>query len=80
MNSDASVEDKRQFLADFRLPFKIDPYVVEERVEKVWGETAVFGGLVRPAGPRTAAINSECYAWHMCGPIATDDGRSRTRK
>lgn len=47
VNSDATVENKQQFLADFNLPgFKIDPYVVEQPVEKVWGNAAVIGGLV----------------------------------
>jgi ketosteroid isomerase-like protein len=47
VNSNASVEDKRQYLADFNLPgFKIDPYVVEQPVQKVWGDAAVLGGLV----------------------------------
>jgi ketosteroid isomerase-like protein len=48
VNSNASVENKQQFLADFNLPgFKIDPYVVEQPVQKVWKNTAVIGGLVR---------------------------------
>ena len=48
VNSNATVENKQQFLADFRLQgFKIDPYVVEQRVEKVWGDAAVLAGLVR---------------------------------
>ncbi len=48
VNSNATVENKQQFLADFSLPgFKIDPYVVEQPVEKVWGDAAVLGGLVR---------------------------------
>lgn len=47
VNSNASVEDKRQFLADFHLPgFKIEPYVIEQPVRKVWGDGAVIGGLV----------------------------------
>jgi ketosteroid isomerase-like protein len=47
VNSDSSVENKREFLADFHLPgFKIDPYVIEQRVAKVWGDGAVVGGLV----------------------------------
>ena len=34
-------------VADFSLPgFKIDPYVVEQPVEKIWGNAAVIGGLV----------------------------------
>jgi ketosteroid isomerase-like protein len=47
VNSNATVENKQQFLADFNLPgFKIDPYVVEQPVEKVWSNAAVLGGLV----------------------------------
>lgn len=47
VNSNASVENKSQYLADFYLPgFKIEPYVMEQRVEKVWGDAAVVAGLV----------------------------------
>jgi len=47
VNSNASVENKQQFLADFNLPgFKIDPYVIEQPVQKVWSDGAVIGGLV----------------------------------
>jgi ketosteroid isomerase-like protein len=47
VNSNASVENKQQFLADFNLPgFKIDPYVLQERIQKVWGDGAVIGGLL----------------------------------
>lgn len=47
VNSNASVEDKRQFLADFHLPgFKIEPYTIEQPVRKVWGDGAVIGGLL----------------------------------
>jgi len=47
VNSDASVENKQQFLADFHLPgFKIDPYELTEKVEKVWGDAAVRAGLL----------------------------------
>jgi ketosteroid isomerase-like protein len=47
VNSDASVEAKAQFLADFKLPgFKIEPYVIEQPVHKVWRDGAVIGGLV----------------------------------
>ena len=34
-------------LADFNLPgFKIDPYVLEQPVVRVWGDGAVVGGVV----------------------------------
>jgi len=47
VNSNASVEDKAHFLADFSLPgFKIEPYVIEQPVHKVWRDGAVIGGLV----------------------------------
>ncbi len=47
VNSNASVENKQQFLADFHLPgFKIEPYVIEQPVQKVWGDGAVIGGLL----------------------------------
>jgi len=47
VNSNASVEDKAQFLADFKLPgFRIEPYVLEQPVHKVWRDGAVIGGLV----------------------------------
>ena len=48
VNSDASVENKEQFLADFRLPgFKIEPYVREQSVNKVWDGGAVTAAIVR---------------------------------
>ena len=47
VNSNAAVENKEQFLADFHLPgFKIDPYVVRENIDKVWSGCAVTGGLL----------------------------------
>jgi ketosteroid isomerase-like protein len=47
VNSDASVENKRQFLADFQLPgFKIDPYVREQSMNKVWKCGAVTAATV----------------------------------
>ncbi|WP_046659573.1 nuclear transport factor 2 family protein [Lysobacter capsici] len=47
VNSNASVENKQQFPADFHLPgFKIEPYVLRERIQKVWGDGAVIGGLL----------------------------------
>jgi ketosteroid isomerase-like protein len=46
VNSDLTVEDKQKVLADHSLPgFKIDPYVLEQPVEKAWGDAAVIGGL-----------------------------------
>lgn len=47
VNSDASVENKQQAIADFRMPgFKIDPYVMTETMQNAWDGGAVIGGIV----------------------------------
>jgi ketosteroid isomerase-like protein len=68
VNSDASVENKQQFLADFNLPgFKIDPYVVEQPVQKVWGSGAVIGGLIHLSwtqdGKHQTRLLRVAYVW-----------------
>lgn len=68
VNSNATVENKEQFLADFNLPgFKIDPYVVEQPVEKVWGDAAVIGGLVHLSwtqdGKHQTRVLRVAYVW-----------------
>jgi ketosteroid isomerase-like protein len=68
VNSNATVENKQQFLADFSLPgFKIDPYVVEQPVEKVWGNAAMIGGLVHLSwtqdGKHQARLLRVVYIW-----------------
>jgi ketosteroid isomerase-like protein len=46
VNSDASVQDKKSYLADFKVPgFKLDPYVIEQPLQKMWGNTALTGGV-----------------------------------
>ena len=48
VNSDASVENKQQAIADFRAPgFKIDPYVMTQTVEMAWDNGAVISGVVQ---------------------------------
>ena len=48
VNSNATVENKQEFLADFNLPgFKIDPYVLEQPVAKVWGDGVRDSGRCR---------------------------------
>lgn len=50
VNSDASVQDKASYLADFRLPdFRLDPYVVEAPFRRVWCGGALTGGAMRLA-------------------------------
>jgi ketosteroid isomerase-like protein len=68
VNSNATVENKQQFLADFSLPgFKIDPYVVEQPVAKVWGNAAVTGGLVHLSwtqdGKHQTRLLRIAYVW-----------------
>ena len=76
VNSNASVENKQQFLADFHLPgFKIDPYVIEQPVQKVWGDGAVIGGLLNLSwtqdGKQQTRRLRVAYVW------AKRDGRWR---
>jgi len=68
VNSNATVENKQQFLADFSLPgFKIDPYVVEQPVQKIWGNAAVLGGLVHLSwtqdGKHQTRLLRIAYVW-----------------
>lgn len=47
VNSDTTLQNKQEYLADFNVPgFKIDPYVVEQPLAKVWGTAALTGGLM----------------------------------
>jgi ketosteroid isomerase-like protein len=47
VNSNATLENKQEFLADFNLPgFRIDPYVFEQPVARVWGDGAIVGGVI----------------------------------
>ena len=46
VNSDTSLQNKTEFLSDFKRPgFKLEPYVLEQKVEKVLGDAAVIAGL-----------------------------------
>jgi ketosteroid isomerase-like protein len=48
VNSDATIDRKAKYLADFLLPgLRMDPYVIEQRIEKAWDGTAVVFGLQR---------------------------------
>jgi ketosteroid isomerase-like protein len=47
VNSDSSLQDKQSYLEDFKVPgFKLDPYVLEQPVRRLWGNTALVAGLV----------------------------------
>jgi ketosteroid isomerase-like protein len=48
VNSDSSLQDKRSYLEDFKVPgFKLDPYELQQQVHKVWGDAALLAGVVR---------------------------------
>lgn len=48
VNSDATVDRKAKYLSDFLLPgLRMEPYVIEQRIEKAWDGTAVVFGLQR---------------------------------
>lgn len=50
-NSQGQVQDKTSFIADQIAPgYKLEPFVVEEKVEKVMGDTAILGGVARAKG------------------------------
>jgi ketosteroid isomerase-like protein len=68
VNSDASVEDKSQFLADFKLPgFKIDPYVIDQPIHELWDNAALIGGIVHLSwtqdGTRNTRLLRVAYIW-----------------
>jgi ketosteroid isomerase-like protein len=47
VNSDASLQDKASYLADFAAPgFRMEPYVMQAPVAKVWNDVALTGGLM----------------------------------
>jgi ketosteroid isomerase-like protein len=50
-NSAGQVQDKASFIADQVAPgYKLEPFVVEEKVEKVMGDAAILGGVARAKG------------------------------
>ena len=50
-NSGGQRQDKASFIADQVAPgYKLEPFVIEEKVEKVMGNAAVLGGVARAKG------------------------------
>lgn len=69
VNSDASLQAKPSYLADFRLPgFKIDRYVVEAPAHAVWGDTALVRGLLhlawRQDGSQHTRVLRIAHVWN----------------
>lgn len=76
VNSDASLQAKPSYLADFALPgFKIERYEMEQPAHAVWGDTALVHGLLRLAwtqdGRRHTRMLRIAHVWRQC------DGRWR---
>ena len=47
VNSDSTLQDKTSYLEDFKVPdFKLDPYVLEQPLRRIWGDTALVAGQV----------------------------------
>ena len=47
VNSDSTLQDKHSYLEDFKVPgFKLDPYVLEQPLRRVWGNSALVAGVV----------------------------------
>ncbi len=50
-NSSGQLETKAQLIADFTAPgYKLQPFVVQDPIEKVWNDGAVMAGVVRLQG------------------------------
>ena len=50
-NSGGQRQDKTSFIADQIAPgYKLEPFVIEEKVEKVMGDAAILGGVARAKG------------------------------
>jgi ketosteroid isomerase-like protein len=76
VNSDSTLQDKQSYLADFAVPgFRIDPYVMEEPVLKIWGNTALTAGRLHlewtQDGRRQSRLLRIAHVW------AKDDGHWR---
>jgi hypothetical protein len=51
INSSGAAEDKAQLTADYTAPgFDLEPFTVEQPVEKVWEDGAVMGGVATLRG------------------------------
>ena len=51
MNSGGATETKAQLIADYTAPgFDLEPFTIEQPVEKVWKDGAVMGGIATIRG------------------------------
>ncbi|MDG2518370.1 nuclear transport factor 2 family protein [Lysobacter soli] len=69
VNSDASLQAKASYLADFRLPgFRIERYAMEQPAHAVWGDTALVRGLLHlkwtQDGSKHTRVLRIAHVWH----------------
>jgi hypothetical protein len=51
LNSGGKIQNKSGLIADYTAPgFKLEPFVVEQPIEKVWSNGAVMGGIATLKG------------------------------
>jgi hypothetical protein len=51
LNSGGKMQNKAELIADYTAPgFKLEPFVVEQPIEKVWSDGAVMGGIATLKG------------------------------
>ena len=51
LNSGGKIQSKAELIADYTAPgFKLEPFVVEQPIEKVWSDGAVMGGIATLKG------------------------------
>ena len=51
LNSSGKVQTRAELIADYTAPgFKLEPFVVEQPIEKVWSDGAVMGGIATLKG------------------------------
>jgi ketosteroid isomerase-like protein len=68
VNSDSTLQDKQSYLEDFKVPgFKLDPYVLEQPVRRLWGHTALVAGQVQLSwtlkGEQQARLLRIAHVW-----------------
>lgn len=72
VNSDTSVQDKESYLADFAVPgFRMEPYVMQAPIARVWNDAALTGGLMPLAwtqdGVRHSRMLRIAHVWAKSG-------------
>ena len=51
INSSGRIETKAQLISDYTAPeFDLEPFTIEQPIEKVWGDGAVMGGVATIRG------------------------------